>query len=77
MKQVYFLKSNLKDLESEIPGFVSFTFAGNEYTVLRSDRFYNQKVKGVTVVDWVNALIQGEKLKSLDCGDRLECENGF
>jgi hypothetical protein len=47
----------------------SYTAAGRKHQILDIDRFYKMKVNGVRLVDWVDALIEGEPLDDVHCED--------
>jgi len=49
----------------------SYTAPGAEHGILEYERFYDMEVNGVTLVDWVEALIAGEPLDDVRC---VECE---
>jgi hypothetical protein len=49
----------------------SYTAPGNGHTILENETFYEVEVNGVTLVDWVDALISGEPLDDVDCD---QCE---
>ena len=43
----------------------SYTAPGNDHGVVSDNRFYTLEVNGVTLVDWVDALIAGEPLEDV------------
>ena len=45
----------------------SYTAPGDDHGILYDDRFYDMEVNGVTLVDWVDALIAGEPLDDVHC----------
>jgi hypothetical protein len=47
----------------------SYTAPGREHGILDLDRFYEIEVNGVSLVDWVDALIAGEPLADVHCDD--------
>ena len=49
----------------------SYTAPGDDHGILEYRRFYEIEVNGVTLVDWVDALIAGEPLDDVHCD---ECE---
>jgi hypothetical protein len=51
----------------------SYTAPGREHGILDLDRFYEIEVNGVSLVDWVDALIAGEPLADVHCDD---CRTG-
>jgi hypothetical protein len=54
---------------SRPPGVVqhSYTAPGSGHRILELDSFYEMEVNGVTLVDWVDALIAGEPLDDVHC----------
>jgi Pectinacetylesterase len=51
----------------------SFTAPGDGHGIFEYDAFYELEVNGVTLVDWVDALIAGEPLDDVHC---TECRAG-
>ena len=49
----------------------SYTAPGDGHTILEDHHFYETEVNGVTLVDWVDALITGEPLDDVHC-DKCE-----
>ncbi|WP_162942452.1 pectin acetylesterase-family hydrolase [Desertimonas flava] len=49
----------------------SYTAPGSDHTLVRNDAFYEMEVEGVTLVDWVSALVAGEEIADVHCE---ECE---
>jgi Pectinacetylesterase len=49
----------------------SYTAPGDDHGILYDDRFYEMEVNGVTLVDWVNALIASESPDDVHC---VDCE---
>jgi Pectinacetylesterase len=49
----------------------SYTAPGDGHTILEDDTFYETEVNGVTLVDWVDALITAEPLDDVHCD---QCE---
>jgi hypothetical protein len=47
----------------------SYTAPGHGHGIYEYDRFYTMEVNGVTLVDWVEALIAGEPLDDVHCDD--------
>jgi hypothetical protein len=47
----------------------SYTAPGNDHGILEFDTFYELEVNGVTLVDWVEALIAGEPLDDVHCAE--------
>jgi Pectinacetylesterase len=47
----------------------SYTAPGDEHGILGDRTFYTMEVNGVTLVDWVEALIAGEPLDDVHCDD--------
>jgi hypothetical protein len=67
------LKANLNELEDEIVGFTSYTFAGNEHTVLRYDRFYTLSVGDKKLVDWFSELLNNQNPDPVSCEQEGNC----
>jgi dienelactone hydrolase len=49
----------------------SYTAPGGDHGIFEWDKFYEIEVNGVTLVDWVDALISGEPLDDVHCD---QCE---
>ena len=49
----------------------SYTAPGDDHGITDTDRFYEVTVNGVTLVDWVDALISGKPLDDIHCD---QCE---
>ena len=49
----------------------SYTAPGDDHGITDTDRFYEMEVNGVSLVDWVDALISGEPLDDVHCD---QCE---
>lgn len=47
----------------------SYTAPGNDHGILEFDAFYELEVNGVTLVDWVDALLAGDPLADVHCED--------
>jgi hypothetical protein len=47
----------------------SYTAPGDDHGILGDRTFYTMEVNGVTLVDWVEALIAGEPLDDVHCDD--------
>jgi hypothetical protein len=47
----------------------SYTAPGDGHGIYEYDRFYTMEVNGVTLVDWVEALIAGAPLDDVHCDD--------
>ncbi len=45
----------------------SYTAPGSDHTLVRNDAFYEMEVEGVTLVDWVSALVAGEEIADVHC----------
>ena len=45
----------------------SYTAPGDGHTILEDDHFYETEVNGVTLAEWVDALITGEPLDDVHC----------
>jgi hypothetical protein len=51
----------------------SYTAPGSDHGILYDHRFYKMKVNGVSLVDWIAALIAGEPPADVHCTD---CQAG-
>jgi hypothetical protein len=49
----------------------SYTAPGDDHGITDTDRFYEVEVNGVTLVDWVDALLAGQPLNDVHC---VQCE---
>ena len=49
----------------------SYTAPGQGHGILEFETFYDMKVNGVRLVDWVEALIAGEPLDDVHCDECL------
>ena len=49
----------------------SYTAPGDGHRILELDEFYELEVNGITLVDWIAALVAGEPLDDVHC---VECE---
>jgi hypothetical protein len=49
----------------------SYTAPGDGHTILEDETFYEVEVNGVTLVDWVDALLAGQPLDDVHCD---QCE---
>jgi len=47
----------------------SYTAPGEEHGIFEYDTFYELEVNGVTLVDWVTALLAGESLDDVHCDE--------
>jgi Pectinacetylesterase len=47
----------------------SYTAPGDDHGIVVDGEFYETEVDGVTLVDWVNALLAGEPLHDVHCDD--------
>ena len=45
----------------------SYTAPGDGHSIFEDETFYEIEVNGVTLVDWVDALITGEPLDDVHC----------
>ncbi|HUP20220.1 MAG TPA: pectin acetylesterase-family hydrolase [Gemmatimonadota bacterium] len=63
------IRANRRIIREQVPEFRSFTVGGFQHTVLRDDRFYLYRSNGHRLRDWVAAIVAGEPVASVDCGD--------
>lgn len=45
----------------------SFTAPGEDHTLVRRDEFYTMELNGVSLVDWVTAIVNGETVEDVHC----------
>jgi len=45
----------------------SFTAPGKDHTLVRRDEFYSMELNGVSLVDWVTSIINGETVEDVHC----------
>ena len=45
----------------------SFTAPGEDHTLVRRDEFYTMELNGVSLVDWVTAIVKGETVEDVHC----------
>jgi len=50
----------------------AFTAPGNDHTLVRKDEFYTMELNGVSLVDWVTSIVNGETVEDVHCE---ECES--
>lgn len=62
-----FMDENETRIEAAGVDQASFTAPGDEHTLVRSDEFYTMEVGGVSLVDWVAAMIAGEPVDDVRC----------
>ncbi len=67
------LTENLNDIASVVPDFTYYTYSGNVHTVLRSPIFYTYTTEGVSIVDWVSQLADGQTPGVVSCGHPESC----
>jgi hypothetical protein len=63
------MDANEAEIESAGVNVHSFTGPGEEHVVLADGPFYTEEVNGVSLVDWVTRLIQGEPVDDVHCTD--------
>ncbi|NEZ03109.1 hypothetical protein G4Y73_02965 [Wenzhouxiangella sp. XN201] len=63
------LRANRRIIREHVPEFRSFTVGGFRHTVLNQDLFYHYRSNGHRLRDWVAAIVAGESVASVDCGD--------
>ncbi|MEX2349247.1 MAG: pectin acetylesterase-family hydrolase, partial [Flavobacteriaceae bacterium] len=64
-----YLRANRQSIREQVPEFRSFIVGGFAHTVLLDKRFYNYQTDGHRLSDWVAAIVAGEPVTSVDCGD--------
>jgi hypothetical protein len=63
------MDGNEADIEAAGVVQHSYTAPGSDHTLVRKDDFYTMEVNGVTLVEWVEALIAGEPMEDVHCDD--------
>lgn len=61
------LTANRVALSDTIPGFASFTAGGSEHTILRAPYLYSYSANGTSFVEWLGALVAGDRPETVDC----------
>lgn len=61
------LLNNYVRIESAVDGFYSYTAGGEVHMILQDDIFYQYSVENVRFVDWLSALIAGDKPNDISC----------
>lgn len=64
-----YLRANRRTIREQVPEFQSFLAGGFAHTILLSDDFYNYETDGERLRDWVAAILAGETVATVDCGD--------
>lgn len=67
------LDANRRELAAVVPHFSSYTAAGEFHTVLRYRELYTQSTAGVPAVQWLRALVAGERVANVHCGAPAAC----
>jgi hypothetical protein len=67
------LDTNRVELQADIPSLRTYVAAGEFHTLLRYSELYSRETAGVRAVDWVRALIAGEALADVHCGEPVAC----
>lgn len=57
----------LDGLEQEVETVHSFVVAGTDHGLMRTDAFYTYEADGVSLAEWIGALISGERVVSVRC----------
>jgi Pectinacetylesterase len=70
-KMVEYIDANEAAIEDAGVVQHSYTAPGDDHGIFEYDKFYEIEVNGVTLVDWVEALLAGEPLDDVHCE---ECE---
>lgn len=68
------IHTNQAEIRAAIPNFASFIAGGWEHTILGRRAFYQYEVAGRLFRDWFAALVAGEEVGDVECGncDRAE-----
>ncbi|MCP4361304.1 MAG: pectinesterase [Chloroflexi bacterium] len=68
------LTTHLMTIHAAAPNFRSFTPAGELHCILPRSQFYSAETGGVSLVEWVAALANGEDVPNVQC---KECQTDF
>jgi hypothetical protein len=63
------LDDNLRELRADLPQLRSYVAPGDFHTLLRYRELYTRDSDGVRAVDWVSALVNGEAVNNVHCGE--------
>jgi Pectinacetylesterase len=63
------MAANEKQIEASGVDLLSYTAPGSAHTVLSSAGFYEETVEGVSLLDWVSALVAGDVVTDVTCVD--------
>lgn len=63
------MEANFADISASVDNFYTFTAGGELHTILRAPEMYTYGVSGVRFVDWLAALVAGDPMENLTCGD--------
>lgn len=67
------LNANRERLHEALPHFAGYTAPGRFHTVLRFEELYRQSTDGVSAVDWVRSIAEGQAVENVHCGDAAAC----
>lgn len=63
------LRSNRDDIREAMTSFRSFTVGGYEHTVMHRPHVYFYQTEGIRFRDWLDAILSGDSVPSVDCRD--------
>jgi hypothetical protein len=63
------LRANQQTIREQVPEFRSFITGGFAHVILREGLFYQYQTDGNLLRDWVAAIVAGDQVASVDCGD--------
>jgi len=63
--------NNYLQIESAVDQFYSYTAGGDFHTILGFPVFYQYAVEGISFVDWVDELIDGEVVADISCVNEI------
>lgn len=63
------LEMNLAEIGAAIPGFRYYVAGGAMHTILLRPEVYTYQVGGVSFIDWLTDLVQGEDIENVMCSD--------
>ena len=63
------LDKNRLDITNEVANFTAYTAPGDGHTILGTGKLYTESVGGVTFLDWLTRLAEGEAVETVHCGE--------
>ncbi len=63
------ITKNQQDIRAQVRNFHSYIAGGELHTILVKPEFYTYQVNGIRLTDWVAALVNGELMVDVRCGN--------